>query len=229
MRFSRRHPTAREAYRSWKLGRAIKSGTTARGRAFPSPEAAPPVARKRGGLWLEFMLRLRSLWAAIKFIGSTPVFSSPTMHEGALFPTGRLFARVRHDGQWEDRGLISTKVVTTAGVGFIVDAFQNSVELETMKYHGVGTGNTAEASSDTALVTEVETRGTGTTTEGASANIYRTVGTVSFANARAVVEHGIFSASSGGVLLDRSVFSVINVGVGDAIEFTYELTLPAGG
>lgn len=138
----------------------------------------------------------------------------------------------------EDYGIVSRRVVTTVGVGYIVDAFQNLVELENMKYHGLGTGGTAEASGDTALVTELtteyvgNTRATGTTTEGASANIYRTVGTVTLdSGTPAVTEHGVFSAASAGVLLDRSVFSAINlVGAsGDALQSTYSLTLSAGG
>ena len=151
---------------------------------------------------------------------------------------GRVFARVlRADGSVLDLGLISNRVVTTAGVNFIVDAFQNSVELEILKYHGVGTGTNAEASGDTALQTESttalnpdSTRATGSLTEGASANIYRTVGTVTFDASAAITEHGIFSqaATGGGTLLDRSVFSAINVISGDSIQFTYDLTLTAG-
>jgi hypothetical protein len=158
---------------------------------------------------------------------------APAILVGALTgftaPIGRLYATVlRADGRRTMLGLISTRVVTTAGVGYIVDAFQGSVEPENMKYHGMGTGNTAENASDTQLVTEVETRATGTTTEGASANIYRTVGTCAATTNRAIVEHGVFSASSNGVLLDRSVFSTINLANGDSIQFTYELTFPSG-
>lgn len=158
---------------------------------------------------------------------------APAILVGALtgftVPIGRLYATVlRADGGRVDLGLISTRVVTTAGVNYLVDALQGTVEPENMKYHGMGTGNTAEASGDTALVTEVESRATGSQTEGASANIYRTVGTITATQARAVVEHGIFSASSAGTLLDRSVFSVINLALGDSIQFTYDLTLPAG-
>jgi hypothetical protein len=143
-------------------------------------------------------------------------------------------------GQVTEYGTLSTRVVTTAGVGYIVDAFQNLVELENMKYHGFGTGTTAEASGDTALVTEEttqyasdNTRPTGTTTEGASANIYRTVGTYSpdSGGTRAITEHGIFSqaATGGGVLLDRSVFSAVNLVAGsDSLQTTYELTFTAG-
>lgn len=169
-------------------------------------------------MWEEFKLQVR-VW----FVGMTSPFRAD------ITPVGRLFAKVTHkDGTVEKLGMICTKVVTTVGVGFIVDAFQNITEVETMKYHGSGTGSTAEAVGDTALVTEVESRATGTTAEGASANIYQTVGTVSYTATRAIVEHGIFSASTGGVLLDRSVFTAINVDSGDSIQFTYELTFPAG-
>jgi len=137
-------------------------------------------------------------------------------------------------------GIVSKKVVTDTGVGFIVDAFQNSVELENMKYLGLGTGSTAEAASQTALVTELTTeytgnvRATGTTTEGATANIYRTVGTNTLdSGTPALREHGVFSqsATGGGVMLDRSLFAAINLDgtAGDGLQSTYELTLASGG
>mgnify|MGYP001582151592 FL=1 len=136
-----------------------------------------------------------------------------------------------------DLGVISLRGVTTAGVNFIVDAFQGTVEPEILRYHGVGTGVVAEAAGDTALGTEStlilnpdSTRATGTLAEGASANIFRTVGTVTFDGAGAITEHGVFSqaATGGGTLLDRSVFSAINVVSADSIAFTFELTLTAG-
>ena len=72
-------------------------------------------------------------------------------------------------------------------------------------------------------------RATGTQSTPGSTNIYRSVGTVSFTSTLAITEHGLFTASSGGTLFDRSVFSAINVLNGDSIQFTWELTLPAGG
>lgn len=133
-------------------------------------------------------------------------------------------------------GLASFRVVTTVGVGYIVDAWQNSVELENMKFHGLGTGSTAEASGDTALVTELTTeytgdvRATGTTTEGASANIFRTVGTNTLDGTpgAALREHGIFSASTAGVLMDRTVFAAITLSSGDSLQSTYDQTQVAG-
>lgn len=171
--------------------------------------------------WEEFKLHFRCAGAAV---------GSFLLWQGNITPVGRLYAtKILPDGTREFLGLISTKVVTTAGVNYIVDAFQNTTELENMKYHDSGTGVGAEAVGDTALGTPYGgARASGTTAEGASANIYQTVGTNSYTSTLAITEHGVFSASSTGTLLDRSVFSAINVVNGDAIEFTYELTVPAG-
>lgn len=154
----------------------------------------------------------------------------------------QLWLRLIRGDQIIDLGLAGCRVVTDAGVGFIVDAFQNTVELENMKFHGFGldTGSTAEAAGNTALDSEFtteyasdNTRPTGTTAEGASANIYQTVATFSpdSGGTLAVEEHGVFSqaATGGGVLLDRTVFATVNVVAGsDSLQATYELTLPSG-
>lgn len=142
------------------------------------------------------------------------------------------------DYRIESLGIVSRRVVTTAGVGFIVDAWQNILELELMKFHGIGTGGTAEATGDTALVTELttqynpdNTRATGSLTEGAGANVFRSVGTNTVDAAAAITEHGLFSqaAVAGGVLWDRSLFSVVNLANGDSLQSTYDATLTAGG
>lgn len=173
-------------------------------------------------------MNLHILWWKIKNLPHL-LRGVPDMIMGLVRPVGRLYVEVhRADGRTERLGLVSTRVVTTAGVNYLVDAFQGTTEPENFKYHAMGTGNTAESASDTALVTEVETRATGTQTEGASANIYKTVATITATTSRAIVEHGIFSAASSGTLLDRSVFSTINLASGDSIQFSYELTLPAG-
>lgn len=152
---------------------------------------------------------------------------------------GRLsLAVIRADGRVLDLGLASLRVVTNAGVAFIVDAFQNLTEVEVLKYHGIGTGTVAEAATDTALAAELttqynpdNTRATGSTTEGAGTNVYRTVGTNTVDAAVAITEHGVFSqaATGGGTLLDRSVFAAVNLASGDSLQTTYDLTFPAGG
>jgi len=150
---------------------------------------------------------------------------------GAVMPESRLMAKViRANGDIEELGIVSTKVVTTAFVNFLVDQLQSSTgQIANFSFHEMGTGGTAESIGDTALVTAVETRTNGTQAEGASANIYQSVGTVTATAPRAVVEHGLFDASTAGTLMDRSVFAAINLATDDAIQFTYELTVPSGG
>lgn len=123
------------------------------------------------------------------------------------------------------------------GVGFLVDAWQNIVELEIMKYPGLGTGATAESQTQTALVAELTTeytgdiRATGTLTEGATANIFRTVGTNTLDGTpgTALREHGLFSASTSGVMWDRTLFGAITLNSGESLTSTYDMTATAGG
>lgn len=157
---------------------------------------------------------------------------------GIVTLTSELSVRARIDGQWINYGVVCRRVVTNAGVAYIVDDWDGGANIiDNLNYHGVGTGGTAEAVGDTALVTESttalnpdSTRATGTKSQPA-ANQMQTVGTVTFDASAAITEHGIFSqaATGGGTLLDRSLFSAINVASGDSIQFTYTLTLNAGG
>jgi hypothetical protein len=125
-------------------------------------------------------------------------------------------------------------LIVNAGENFLVDAWQNSVELEIMKYHGIGTGTTAAAEANTALETELttqynpdNTRATGSLTEGASTNIFRTVGTNTVDASAAITEWGLLSqaATGGGTLWSRVVFSAINLANGDSLQTTYDLTV----
>lgn len=136
---------------------------------------------------------------------------------------------LRPDGSRVALGVVSRRVVTDAGAAFIADAFRNLTELENLNFHDCGTGTTAEAASQTALVTPFGGSRVSGTQSGPAANQYRTVATIPFTSTLAITEHGVFSASSSGTLLDRSVFSAINVVNGDSIQFTYTLTIAAGG
>jgi len=136
----------------------------------------------------------------------------------------------RHNGDWENLGVVGHRMVTTAFAEFMVDQLQTETSVwGDFKFHDSGTGVTAEASADVALVTKVESgRSTGTQTESTS-TAYRSVGTIAYTGTRAITEHGLFSAASSVTLLDRTLFSAVNVVNGDSIEFTYTLTVTAGG
>lgn len=155
------------------------------------------------------------------------------------FLFGRLsLAVIRKDGGIEDLGLASFRVVTDAGVAAIVDAFQGTFTLSNLKYHGLGTTNTAEAASQTTLAAELttqynpdNTRATGNLGEGATANIFRTVGTNTVDASVAIVEHAVFSqaATGGGTMLDRSIFASVSLSNADSLQTTYDLTFSSGG
>lgn len=155
--------------------------------------------------------------------------------DGRVTFSGELHATVvRKNGKVEELGVLSRRVVTTAGVNFMRDDFNGgTTDITTLNYHDSGTGVAAEAVGDTDLQTPAGpvTRAAGVQTAPASKQ-YRTTGLITYAGPVAVTEHGIFNQAArggGSVLWDRSVFAVINVGAGDAIQFQYTLTINDGG
>ncbi len=151
---------------------------------------------------------------------------------------GSTYARVfRSNGTVEDIGCLSTHVVTDEFVQHLVDDLQLSdATFSDYKYHVSGTDPDTEpenADDNAASFGSPDPNPltTGTQVEGASPNIYKTVATINYTGTKAVKEHGVLNNATllSGKLLDRSVFSVINVENGDSIEFTYELTCTPGG
>lgn len=126
-------------------------------------------------------------------------------------------------------------LIVNTGENWLVDAFQNLVEPETMIYHGSGTGTAAAAEGDISLGTEITTGLNPDNTrpscsvvgEGASANIRRCQATVTYDATLAVTEWGLFNqaATGGGTMFSRVVFNAVNVNSGDSIQFTYDLTV----
>ena len=155
---------------------------------------------------------------------------------GVIVMRGTLAAKViKANGKTTNLGIISERVVTTAGVNFMRDDFNaatGGADITNVNFHDSGTGSVAEAIGDTDLGTVAGpvTRATGTQSSPASKQ-YRSVGTISYSGTLAITEHGIFSSATrgAGVLWDRSVFTAINVVSGDSIQFTYTLTINDGG
>jgi len=171
---------------------------------------------------------LRSLAQSAKII--TGVSLAEAL--GVLSMHGSLSAVLcKRGGTMANLGLLGKRVVTDAGVAFLVDDWDaDTTDITTMNYHDSGTGGTAESAAQTALITQAgpTTRATGTKSQP-SANILRSVGTITYTGTLAIVEHGLFDqAAQGGTLWDRTLFSAINVENGDSIEFTYNCTLTAG-
>lgn len=137
-------------------------------------------------------------------------------------------------GWWEHLGILSEGLVTTAFRDFLVDNLQAEVaEFGDFKFHRSGTSNAAEANTHTALTTDSQITGVaGTQVEGATADIYKTVGTMTADASETWQEHGIFSQAGtttpAGTMLDRNILSPTVVVVSsDQVQFTYELTVVA--
>jgi hypothetical protein len=128
--------------------------------------------------------------------------------------------------------LVVTGLVTTVGVDYMATDFASgtaSPHIGGFNYHDSGTGVTAAATSDTALQTPTGNARVAGTQSTPSANIYQSVATLAYTASAAITEWGVFSASASGTLWDHRVFSAINVNNGDSIQFTYKLTIAAGG
>lgn len=155
-----------------------------------------------------------------------------TKPHGVLEVMGFLRVRIRRHltGKWEDYGLVSVKKVTTAFAEYVVDALQDSTTypLDAFTWHDMGDDNTAESNAHTALQNSRETRINDTSPGENTAQVYQSIATINASAAYTVEEHGIFSAVSGGTMLDRNLVpNAPPVIANDSVEFTYELTVNA--
>jgi hypothetical protein len=161
----------------------------------------------------------------------------PKKHHSLTYPGGMSFhsslkATVTHkDGSTEEYDL-GSGLVTTAGVDYLADDMAGAIgaaDATNFNYHASGTGTTAAAIGDTAMQTDSGVARVAGTQTNPVHNVYRTVATMSYVSSLAITEWGLFSASTVGTLWDRKVFTAINVVSGDSIQFTYDLTINAGG
>ena len=95
---------------------------------------------------------------------------------------------------------------------------------DVMSHMAIGSGTTAAAAGNTALGTEL---GRVSLTSGsASSAVVTYVATFAAGTGTgAVTEAGLLNASSGGTLLCRTVFSVVNKGANDSMTVTWTVTV----
>ena len=91
-------------------------------------------------------------------------------------------------------------------------------------YCAIGTGTTAPDSSDTALETEVA-RVQGGYTKLSSTQWKNDATFGAGVGTGAITEAGLFNASSGGTMLCRQTFAVVNKGDNDTLVITWQYTL----
>ena len=113
-------------------------------------------------------------------------------------------------------------LVVTAGKNWVADRMNNANAV--MSHMAVGTGTTAAAAGNTALVTETDRNALTSTTVTDNAVAYVATWAAGDATA-ALTEAGLFDAASSGDMLARTVFSVVNKGAADSMTITWTITV----
>lgn len=128
------------------------------------------------------------------------------------------------DGQVKEDHLLKNLVVDT-GLNFIVNRMKDA-NATVMSHMTLGTGTTAAAAGNTTLETEIVGARVSLTSTTVAANQITYI--ASFAagvGTGAVTESGIFNNSSGGTMLCRTVFPVVNKQAGDSMTVTWTVTV----
>ena len=126
-----------------------------------------------------------------------------------------------------------TNLVVTSGVLFILNRLKDNVTYSVgMSHMEVGTGSTATASTQTTLAAALGARqpfsSTLVTNTTASGTITYAATFGSGVSTGALMEAGIFNASTTGIMLCRTVFPVINKGANDTMTITWAVTITPG-
>ena len=113
-------------------------------------------------------------------------------------------------------------LVVTAGKGFVASRMAGT-SANVMSHMAIGTGTSAAGASDTALGSEAaRTALTSTNVSGAVVTYVDTF--AAGTGTGAITEAAILNASSGGTMLCRTVFSVVNKGASDSMTITWTVT-----
>lgn len=116
-------------------------------------------------------------------------------------------------------------IVVTDGKEYVASRMKDA-STTAMTHMSVGTGSTAAAASDSALGSQISGSRTALTSTNVTGNDIVYVATFGpGTGSGAITEAGIFNASSGGTMLCRTVFSVVNKGSADSMTITWTVTV----
>ena len=136
---------------------------------------------------------------------------------------GKLTIEVKDkDGNLKQKQEVKNLVVDT-GLDYIASRMKDA-SATAMSHMAIGTGSTAAAAGNTALGSEAARQALTSTTVTSNAVAY----VASFAagtGSGAITEAGILNGASGGTLLCRTVFSVVNKGASDSMTITWTVTI----
>ncbi len=139
------------------------------------------------------------------------------MFQDDMKMTGRLIISINDNVVQEVDNL-----VVTAGKEFVA-ARMIGTSADVMDNMAIGSGSTAAAAGDTALGSELHRQSATSSASGAVVTYSATFGAGN--GTGAVTEAGLFNASSGGSMLCRTVFSVVNKGAADSMTISWSVTV----
>ena len=128
------------------------------------------------------------------------------------------------DGNIKDERLIENLIVDT-GLNFICDRMKD--DETAMTHMALGSGSTAAAAGDTTLGSQLGSREVLDSSTVTNNQIVYVSSFEAGDATGAVTEAGIFNASSGGTMLCRTVFSVVNKAADDTLSVNWTITLTA--
>ena len=138
--------------------------------------------------------------------------------------TGEVKLTLTNEGGDVTQEVIVPNTVVTAGKGFI--ASRMNTTTTTMSHVELGTGTTGANVANTTLETIISGSRTALTSTTVTANAGGYVVTFPAGTGTgALTEAGIFNASSGGTMLCRTTFSVINKAAADTLGITWTITV----
>jgi hypothetical protein len=139
------------------------------------------------------------------------------MFQDDMKMTGRLIISINGSVVQEVDNL-----VVTAGKEFVA-ARMVGTSSDVMDNMAIGSGSTAAAAGDTALGSELDRQSATSSVSGAVVTYSATFGAGD--GTGAVTEAGLFNAASGGSMLCRTVFSVVNKGASDSMTISWAVTV----
>lgn len=131
-------------------------------------------------------------------------------------------------GNVKETRVVKNLIVNT-GLAYIISRMVNTSKA-VMTHMALGSSTTAAAAGQTDLITTVGSREAldSSTISGSSNEKVVYVSTFEAGDATgAITEAGIFNSSSGGDMLCRTIFSVVNKAADDAMSVTWTITLAA--
>ena len=138
--------------------------------------------------------------------------------------TGSVNVAIHDESGKQKENFTIPNLVVDTGLAYIASRMKDATATA-MTHMAVGTGTTATAGGQTALVTQLGSRVALTsTTVTANSTAYVASFGPGVATG-ALTEAGIYNASTSGTMLCRTVFAVINKGASDTMTITWTITI----